>query len=51
MYIESLHVVCLCICFSALSSRAAEKRLAVMAPVLLTALYKIVEQPDEVVVS
>ena len=46
--IESLHIV------ASVSlpypSRAAEKRLVVMAPVLLTALYKIVEQPDEVVV-
>lgn len=44
---ESIHIVYVGTSISL--SRAAEKRLVVMAPVLLTALYKIVEQPDEVV--
>ena len=49
--IESLRIVYVVLSVSLLYlSRAAEKRLVVMAPVLLTALYKIVEQPDEVVV-
>ena len=45
---ESIHIVYVGASLFYLS-RAAEKRLVVMAPVLLTALYKIVEQPDEVV--